>query len=78
MMRVHLTSLAGRCCGGGAGFFGQFGAVKNVRLSRSKRTAKSKGYAWLEFREPDVAPIAAQAMDGYMMYSQKLQARAHP
>lgn len=58
---------------GGAGFFGQFGQVKNVRLSRSKKTAKSKGYAWLQFREPDVAPIAAQAMDGYMMYSQKLQ-----
>mmetsp|Transcript_3058 Transcript_3058/g.8908 ORF Transcript_3058/g.8908 Transcript_3058/m.8908 type:complete len:212 (-) Transcript_3058:334-969(-) len=55
------------------GFFGQFGAVKNVRLSRSRKTAKSKGYAWLQFREPAVAPIAAQAMDGYMMYSQKLQ-----
>lgn len=55
------------------GFFGQFGAIKNVRLSRSKKTAKSKGYAWLQFRTAEVAPIAAQAMDGYMMFSQKLQ-----
>lgn len=55
------------------GFFGQFGAIKNVRLSRSKKTAQSKGYAWVQFRTPEVAPIAAQAMDGYMMFSQKLQ-----
>lgn len=55
------------------GFFGQFGAIRNVRLSRSKKSAQSKGYAWVQFRTPDVAPIAAQAMDGYMMFSQKLQ-----
>ncbi len=61
------------CC---AGFFGQFGSVKNVRLSRSKRTAKSKGFAFVEFKCPEVAPIAAKAMDGYMMFSQKLKVHA--
>jgi RNA recognition motif. (a.k.a. RRM, RBD, or RNP domain) len=116
------------CC---AGFFSQFGDVKNVRMSRSKKTAHSKGYAFLEFKHPEVpppvlipsyaigssistqsylyvlsqssldavchqhwrtknsnelqkegvspvccpqvAPIAAQAMDGYMMFAQKLK-----
>jgi RNA recognition motif. (a.k.a. RRM, RBD, or RNP domain) len=116
-----------------AGFFSQFGDVKNVRMSRSKKTAQSKGYAFLEFKHPEVlplfsrvplfiaasvsvsftfqcprvfcnhtedtqwadagaecqnvwmsqgadlfhnlqvAPIAAQAMDGYMMFAQKLK-----
>jgi nucleolar protein 15 len=55
------------------GFFSQFGDVKNVRMSRSKKTAQSKGYAFLEFKHPEVAPIAAQAMDGYMMFAQKLK-----
>ena len=36
------------------GFFSQFGEVTNVRLSRSKRTGRSKGYAFVEFAEHDV------------------------
>ena len=53
-------------------FFGQFGTVTNVRLSRSKKTAKSKGYAFLQFQSVEVASIAAEAMDGYHMFGQKL------
>ena len=40
-----------------AGFFSQFGDVKNVRMSRSKKTAQSKGYAFLEFKHPEVLPV---------------------
>ena len=40
-----------------AGFFSQFGDVKNVRMSRSKKTAQSKGYAFLEFKHPEVLPL---------------------
>ena len=53
-------------------FFGQFGTVTNIRLSRSKKTAKSKGYAFLQFQSVEVASIAAEAMDGYHMFGQKL------
>ena len=53
-------------------FFSQFGRVENVRLSRSKKTAKSKGYAFLQFQSVEVASIAAEAMDGYHMFGQKL------
>jgi hypothetical protein len=49
--------------------------VSKVRLSRSKKSGASKHYAWLEFASPEVAGIAAGAMDGYMLFTQKLQAR---
>jgi len=32
------------------GFFNQFGEVSKLRVSRSKKTARSKGYAFLEFK----------------------------
>ncbi|EFN54541.1 hypothetical protein CHLNCDRAFT_12701, partial [Chlorella variabilis] len=56
-------------------YFSQFGRVTKVRLSRSKKTGKSKHYAFLEFGSAEVAAIAAGAMDGYMLLSQKLAAR---
>lgn len=67
-----------------AAYFEQFGKVSRVRVSRSKRTARSKGYAYVQFALPEVAAIAAEAMDGYMMFSQKLNvhlvapAKQHP
>jgi len=39
-------------------------------VSRSKKTAKAKHYAFLEFQHPDVAQIAAQTMDGYFLFKQ--------
>ncbi len=58
-----------------AGFFEQFGTVSKLRLSRNKKTGKSKHYAYLQFSTPDVASIVAGAMDGYMLMGQKLQCR---
>ena len=49
-------------------FFAQFGTVTNLRLSRNKATGASKHHAWLEFQSPEVAAIAAEAMDGYFMF----------
>lgn len=46
-----------------------------MRLSRNKRTGKAKHYAFLEFQYPEVAQIAAEAMDGYFMFSQKLRVK---
>eukprot|EP00951_Prasinocladus_malaysianus_P014010 scaffold106480_cov46-Prasinocladus_malaysianus.AAC.2 len=55
------------------GFFMQFGDVKRWRVSRSKRNAKSKGYAFVQFANKEVAKIAAEAMDGYLMFKQALK-----
>lgn len=60
------------------GFFGQFGEVTNVRLSRSKATGGSKGYAFVEFGDPDVARIAAVAMDAYLMGDKRLVCHVAP
>ena len=32
-------------------FFGQFGKVVKVKVSRSKKTGRSKGYSFVEFEE---------------------------
>jgi len=49
-----------------------------VRLSRNKTSARSKGYAFVEFANREVAGIAAEAMDGYMMFKQKLVVSVMP
>ena len=58
-----------------AGFFTQFGNVTNVRVSRNKKTGKAKHYAFLEFQYPEVAATAAEAMNDYMLFTQKLVVR---
>eukprot|EP00877_Chromochloris_zofingiensis_P014444 jgi/Chrzof1/9253/UNPLg00220.t1 len=57
------------------GFFSQFGRLTRVRMSRNKKSGKPKHYAFLEFQHADVARIAADAMDGYFMFTQKLACR---
>lgn len=53
-------------------YFEQYGDVLRVKLMRSKKTARSKGYCFIEFKEPEVAKIAAQSMNGYLMYGRPL------
>lgn len=53
-------------------YFSQFGKVTRIRLSRNKKTGKSKHYAFVEFGNAEVAEIAAQTMNGYMMFTQRL------
>jgi nucleolar protein 15 len=36
-------------------FFSQFGQVSKLRVSRSAKTARPRGYAFLEFQDKDVA-----------------------
>eukprot|EP00794_Sanderia_malayensis_P003669 gene3669-4186_t len=59
-------------------FFSQFGTVNKVRLSRSKKTAGSKGYAFIEFAYEDVAKIAAETMDNYLMFDRLLKCKFIP
>lgn len=56
-------------------YFSQFGKVSKIRLSRNKKTGKSKHYAFLQFQSPEVARIVADAMNGYMFFGQKLETR---
>ena len=53
-------------------FFQQFGQVTKLRVSRSVKTARSRGYAFLEFAESKVAEIAAKSMNNYMMFGRQL------
>lgn len=50
------------------GYFSQFGEITRLRLARSQKTLGSKGYAFIEFRYPEVAEIAADAMNNYLMF----------
>lgn len=48
-------------------YFEQFGTVLRLRLSRSKKTGGSKGYAFVEFDCDEVARIVAETMNNYLM-----------
>eukprot|EP00112_Aurelia_sp_Birch-Aquarium-sp1_P015194 Seg3349.1 transcript_id=Seg3349.1/GoldUCD/mRNA.D3Y31 product="MKI67 FHA domain-interacting nucleolar phosphoprotein-like" protein_id=Seg3349.1/GoldUCD/D3Y31 len=59
-------------------FFSQFGTVKRLRLSRSRETGSSKGYAFVEFEYEDVAKIAAETMDNYLLFGRLLKCKMLP
>ncbi|KRX01916.1 hypothetical protein PPERSA_05755 [Pseudocohnilembus persalinus] len=48
-------------------YFSQYGTIKNVKVGRSRKTARSKGFGFVQFELPQVAEIAAKAMNGYMI-----------
>jgi len=53
-------------------YFSQFGKVSRMRLSRSKKTGGSKGYAFIEFQDESVAKIVAQTMNKYLLFEKTL------
>jgi len=53
-------------------FFNQFGKITRLRLSRSKKNAQSKGFAFIEFEEESVAKIVAETMDKYYLFGKTL------
>lgn len=59
-------------------YFNQYGTVLRVKLMRSKKTARSKGYGFIEFEDTEVAKIAAESMNGYLMYGRPLEVRFVP
>ena len=56
-------------------YFSQFGDVNRLRLSRSVKTGHSKHYAFLEFKNQDVAKIVAETMDNYLMFGHILKCK---
>ncbi|XP_017867399.1 PREDICTED: MKI67 FHA domain-interacting nucleolar phosphoprotein [Drosophila arizonae] len=59
-------------------YFKQFGHVTRLRLARSERTGGSKGYAFVEFEYPEVAKVAANTMDNYLMFQKVVKATYIP
>ncbi|XP_047356294.1 MKI67 FHA domain-interacting nucleolar phosphoprotein-like [Vespa velutina] len=59
-------------------YFSQFGRVTKVRLVRSSKTGISRGYGYVEFQYPDVAKIAAETMNNYLMCGRLLKATYIP
>ncbi|WLF81467.1 nucleolar protein [Lodderomyces elongisporus] len=49
-------------------YFTQFGNITQLILSRNKKTGKSKHFAHIEFDSPEVAKIAAETMDNYLLF----------
>ncbi|CAL8088875.1 unnamed protein product [Orchesella dallaii] len=59
-------------------YFSQFGKVLRVRVGRSQKTGKSRGYAFVEFQFEDVAKIAAEAMNNYLMFERLIKCEVLP
>ncbi|XP_005397695.1 PREDICTED: MKI67 FHA domain-interacting nucleolar phosphoprotein [Chinchilla lanigera] len=59
-------------------YFSQFGSITRFRLSRSKRTGNSRGYAFVEFQSEDVAKIVAETMHNYLFGERLLVCRFMP
>lgn len=52
-------------------FLSQFGKVTNIKLSRSERTGNSRGYAFVEFKDNEVAAVVADTMSGYFLMGER-------
>ncbi|KAM8933505.1 MKI67 FHA domain-interacting nucleolar phosphoprotein [Pelodytes ibericus] len=59
-------------------YFSQFGTVTRLRLSRSKKTGNSKGYAFVEFECEEVAKIVASTMNNYLFCERLLKCEFIP
>lgn len=56
-------------------YFNQFGETCRVRLSRNRRTGKSKHYGFIEFRHREVAQIVAETLQDYLLCGNMLQCK---
>jgi len=59
-------------------YFSQFGKVTNLRLARSAKSGRSKGYAYVEFKYKEIAEIVAGTMNNYLMYNCILKCKVLP
>ncbi|KAL8823983.1 MAG: hypothetical protein Q9191_005391 [Dirinaria sp. TL-2023a] len=59
-------------------YFGQFGNISRLRLSRNKTTGRSKHFGFIEFESEEVAKIVAQTMDNYLLFGHILKVKLVP
>ncbi|KAG1747049.1 RNA-binding domain-containing protein [Suillus paluster] len=60
------------------GYLSQFGDVTRLRISRNKRTGRSKHYGFIEFDSASVAQIVAETMDNYLLMGHILKCKVIP
>lgn len=56
-------------------YFSQFGTITRIRLSRNRKTGRSKHYAFIEFESAEVAKIVANTMDKYLLFGHILKCK---
>ena len=59
-------------------YFSQFGNVLRLRLSRNKKTGKSKHFAFIEFENVEIAEIVAETMNNYLLFNHLLKCEVIP
>lgn len=59
-------------------YFSQFGDISRLRLSRNRKTGKSKHYAFIEFKDSEAAQIAADTMNNYIVFEHVLKCSVIP
>ncbi|KAK8006409.1 RNA binding protein [Apiospora marii] len=59
-------------------YFTQFGDILNLRVSRNKKTGRSKHYAFIEFAEESTADYVVKSMDNYLMFGRILKVKRVP
>jgi nucleolar protein 15 len=59
-------------------YFGQFGTILKLRLSRNPKTGRSRHYAFIQFENSGVADIVAKTMDNYLMFGHLLKVKFIP
>lgn len=59
-------------------FLNQFGNVHRCRVSRSMKTGRPRGYAFVEFADAEVAKIVAETMSGYFLQEKRLVCHVLP
>ncbi|KDR76368.1 hypothetical protein GALMADRAFT_247808 [Galerina marginata CBS 339.88] len=59
-------------------YFSQFGNVTRLRVSRNKKTGRSKHYGFIEFDSLAVAEIVAETMDNYLLMGHILRCKLIP
>lgn len=54
-------------------YFGQFGDITRVRLLKIKKTGKSRGYGFVEYKDSISAKAAVESMDNYLLGKSNLK-----
>lgn len=54
-------------------YFAQFGEITQLRVLRNKKLGKLKHYGFLEFGDKEVAKVAAETMNNYLLFGRLLK-----